>query len=1213
MHWRQHIYFLTFVVIVASTIPACLAFNIKMTEPKKHEGEPGDFYGYKVLQYKSGDGNKRIVVTAPLRLNGSGGIYQPHQNKWFNPTVAEDLQSNTTAVKHLGLSIAADSSGSRFTVCSPSLVHECYENSYLNSICYELSDQLQKISSFKPAFQNCTKKTVDLVFLFDGSASMTEDEFNKNKDFIVDIMDSLKNTSIKFAAVQFSSTVHKVFDFNDYAAGRALDKLKDDKHLKTLTNTHRALEFIFDQIFDNPAAGASPDATKALILITDGDPSDTDRKGIIKKYDEKNIIRLVIGIKDAKLDKFRAIASEPKDKNAFKIENYDGLKGVLENFQKKIFAVEGSKGARAGNLTDEMSQSGFSAVFNKDTLILGSVGTNSWRGSLQERRDKTETIEDQEMEMDSYMGYSVSVGERGGVSLYFTGAPRFQHTGQVVLFKQNSNNWTTAQRITGDQIGSYFGAELCSVDINSDGDTDFLLVGAPTFYQLQEKKEGQIYIYTLTDELQLKSELIVMGPSMGRFGTTISSLADLNGDELRDVAVGAPLEDDNRGAVYIYLGDRHRGIRSTFSQRITGDKITPGIRFFGQAIDGGVGIKEDGLPDIVIGSQGAAVVLSSKPVFNVMAHLSFHPKEISTEKLDCQGAEGNLLMLTLTACFEMVEATKSKQGNVSSGLNITYMFAVDPMRQKHRGFFTQTDTKTRSLTSTYELKDEMTCLNFSIYMHKCVIDTLSPISIKLNFSQADSETANITLNMDSKKQSAVEVPFEKQCRKNDTCIAELDVKFKFETPTLLVTENNYFNVTIHLKNDGDDSYNTSLIMFYPPGLSFSRMTLIKSSRLTTHDCRDQEERNKTICGVSQPVYRSRSYATFQSSFHVMHNYEWNDKMSMIIEAKSDNQDSNRTSTLTESIPVQFEIKMILTVNQDSTTYLNFTSDETAPKEMNITYRIDNTGFKEFPATITLEFPTQLEHSFEMKSYQIFVKENKTQCTAATNHKFKNCLPKNKCVAIVCNTFNLKNYASAEFTLSGKVHFKEAAQQAANVAFLKKYTGDSRKINFVSSVHVGYDDARYVLNDPENKDHLTPFKFPTKKTEVRVDFFILPNKMLIILTGAGLGLLLLIIITIILFKLGCFKRKKFGEDDLEDDTVVIPIPASTVGTDKKSEKSSNDNQTQEKSPLISSAPDDEQIKQSGTDNKSDQPSEENKVHDDGAAEEKKDEATVTINA
>lgn len=41
------------------------------------------------------------------------------------------------------------------------------------------------------------------------------------------------------------------------------------------------------------------------------------------------------------MDRFKAMASEPKDKNAFKIENYDGLTGILENFQKKIFKMEG--------------------------------------------------------------------------------------------------------------------------------------------------------------------------------------------------------------------------------------------------------------------------------------------------------------------------------------------------------------------------------------------------------------------------------------------------------------------------------------------------------------------------------------------------------------------------------------------------------------------------------------------------------------------------------------------------------------------------------------------------------------------------------------------------------------------------------------------------------------------------------------------------------
>lgn len=53
----------------------------------------------------------------------------------------------------------------------------------------------------------------------------------------------------------------------------------------------------------------------------------------------------------------------------------------------------------------------------------------------------------------------------------------------------------------------------------------------------------------------------------------------------------------------------------------------------------------------------------SKPVFNVMAHLSFQPKVISTEQFDCAGGEKKLLMvINLTACFEMVEATKRKQG-----------------------------------------------------------------------------------------------------------------------------------------------------------------------------------------------------------------------------------------------------------------------------------------------------------------------------------------------------------------------------------------------------------------------------------------------------------------------------------------------------------------------------------------------------------------------
>ncbi|XP_060931013.1 integrin alpha-M-like [Limanda limanda] len=1168
MRDQRHIFLLTYMVALAA--PLSLAFNIDATNPDVYAGEKKDFFGYKVLQFTSGT-DKGIIVTAPLQLNGSGGVCRPYKNRSTQCFNAEDItvKDETLPVKLLGLSIATDSTSSQFTVCSPSVAHECNENSYLNTVCYKMTYSLQTISSFTPAFQECTKKTVDLVFLVDGSGSMTGTEFRKSKDFIVDIMASLKNTSIKFSAVQFSSKHRTVFDFNDYQDGSALEKLMKEPHMEDQTNTHGALEFVMINIFENLTAGASPDAIKVLVMITDGNPSDRD-KGIIKKYDEKQIIRFVIGVKDFSLERFTAIASKPAEDYVFPIENYNGLEGILEKFQKRIFKMEG------GDLKEEMAQSGFSAVFYNNTLILGSVGSKSWGGSLREIHEGKETqIEDPLMKKDSYMGYSISVGKRDNASLYFAGAPRFEHTGQVLLFRRDGGNWTAAQSLNGTQIGSYFGAELCSVDIDSDGNTDFLLVGAPLFYQPHEKKEGRIYVYILSEEMQLEIVLNVTA-SMGRFGTTISSLADLNGDELRDVAVGAPLEDDNRGAVYIYLGDRRNGIRSNFSQRIMGQGIRPEMRFFGQAIDGRIDLGEDGLPDILIGSQGMAVVLRSRPVFNVTAHLSFLPKEISTEEINCvDQTDESVPMGILKVCFEMVENTKSNADVMSSGLNISYMLNVDPVRQTYRGFFGN-DKKARSLTSTCNLTANETCFQYPVNMPKCLKDTFSPITIKFNFSQVDIESASAVLNVDSSRSASVEAtfittflimpeyewndtivmtvtekrfPLKSNVQKNDNCVAELEVDFNFMTPALLVAEDSYFNVSVKLSNYGDDSYNTSLTMHYLPGLSFSRMIITEATRPTLHSCHDLDGvLDKTVCGVGLPVYRSRSAATFITTFLIMPEYEWNDTIVMTVTGRSDNANITESNTLTKSIPLQFEIKMGLTVKEGTTTYLNFTAEEAAPKKMEIIYQIYNPGFKAFPVNVSLFFPTQLEHNFEMKDYQVFVQQNKTQCRIP-DLKADHCSPEEHHKIIACDTFILDKESSTEFTLSGEAHFRDLEKHAENNAFLKRYTGDSGEVKFKSSIGVEFDGRHYVLvsRKQERKDGFmeTSHKScswkdndPTMKwSEVLVEFIILPNRLLSIFTGVGLGLLFLIITTIIMCKLGCFKRKTFYEEE-ETDVVLL---------------------------------------------------------------------------
>ena len=60
---------------------------------------------------------------------------------------------------------------------------------------------------------------------------------------------------------------------------------------------------------------------------------------------------------------------------------------------------------------------------------------------------------------------------------------------------QGSCPWQRADRLTPDsalQIGSYFGASLCSVYVNGDSSSDLVLIGAPHFYQ--QTQGGQVSV-----------------------------------------------------------------------------------------------------------------------------------------------------------------------------------------------------------------------------------------------------------------------------------------------------------------------------------------------------------------------------------------------------------------------------------------------------------------------------------------------------------------------------------------------------------------------------------------------------------------------------------------------------------------------------------------------------------------------------------------------
>lgn len=121
-----------------------------------------------------------------------------------------------------------------------------------------------------------------------------------------------------------------------------------------------------------------------------------------------------------------------------------------------------------------------------------------------------------------------------------------------------------------------------------------------------------------------------------RFGMAISAIPDLDLDGFNDVVVGAPLEEKEKGVIYIYNGKRdmsgvdfsqvqyilltflltipfyitYVNIMGVFSfQRILGSSLDPQLKYFGRSLDSYKDLNGDELPDISVGAYGKVVQL----------------------------------------------------------------------------------------------------------------------------------------------------------------------------------------------------------------------------------------------------------------------------------------------------------------------------------------------------------------------------------------------------------------------------------------------------------------------------------------------------------------------------------------------------------------------------------------------------------------------------
>ncbi|MCA9074874.1 MAG: FG-GAP repeat protein [Planctomycetaceae bacterium] len=164
-----------------------------------------------------------------------------------------------------------------------------------------------------------------------------------------------------------------------------------------------------------------------------------------------------------------------------------------------------------------------------------------------------------------------------------------------------------------DRFGS---SAIALGDLDSDGVTD-MVVGAPRDDTGTGSDKGAVYILLMNANGTVKNSVKVADNTGGlgaisgfasAFGSSLTSLGDLDGDGIVDLAVGAPYDDTggtNRGAVYVLFLNGDGTVKS--SQRIadglSGFSGLADNDEFGSSVSSIGDLDGDGVTDLAVGAR----------------------------------------------------------------------------------------------------------------------------------------------------------------------------------------------------------------------------------------------------------------------------------------------------------------------------------------------------------------------------------------------------------------------------------------------------------------------------------------------------------------------------------------------------------------------------------------------------------------------------------
>ncbi|XP_034416942.1 integrin alpha-4 isoform X1 [Cyclopterus lumpus] len=616
-------------------------------------------------------------------------------------------------------------------------------------------------------------------------------------------------------------------------------------------------------------------------------------------------------------------------------------------------------------------QAGISNFLTEDLIIMGAPGTSYWTGSVlvfnTSSGGMSVYLDDEAgaVGFGSYLGYAVGAGPflNPGTVEVVGGAPQYNQKGKVFIFTIDSKMLRVVSEVSGKQLGSYFGSSVCAVDLNADGLSD-LLVGAPMATGVT-REEGRVHVYINQGKAKLlEAEFQLSGSDAyaARFGETIADLGDLDDDGYPDVAVGAPQEDDLKGAVYIYNG-REDGISPTPSQRITGSTLGRNLRMFGQSLSSGIDIDDNGYQDVAIGAflSDSAVVLRTRPVIQVKASLIL-PDQIDQRLALCQEHKTPTVCFNVTVCFSV----KSRQ--FRGAIDLQYNLTSDLLHKPsfpHRFYFHGNGSSNSTRGRVRARHGQLTCTTHVAYQRKDVKDIFTPVKFEVSYRHKETNTHKASsktfppLKPILQQSAGHQNTITKQTWFTRSCLlVNCSTNMQLSAQLVLPHEQQYFALgsgqTIMLKtsllNSGDDAFLPRLTLRFPDNIHYIKVLQNQDNVVS---CDVTQEVNSTTAGVDCSVSSLLLPANAQLNINFLLDVNQNSTpgdITIHVDIGSDNYEREEylyDNSVSLLLPLKYGVNVNIHGFVTPTSFV-FGDEDTTPvdcysERFNYTYKVLNSG------------------------------------------------------------------------------------------------------------------------------------------------------------------------------------------------------------------------------------------------------------------------------